>query len=194
MMLRPALRAQVPKAMIQSSPNAVKAQKFVLLQESSEESRFIHPTKARRPSRRPLRQKQDARSACGATTPGWHRQSIRAETATQNPCTPRGCITGALCISRIRLITHVRTGALGGRFKICLRRSTYQKHGAFDVQLAGRPYRSCHRSKQGYRSWNRAPFRVCWLFCSSSRPKQDRKRERCERDHGGERQGKRFQC
>src|SRR5262249_48587777 len=113
-----------------------------------------------------LRHKQDARSACGATTPGWHRQSIPAETATQNPCTPRGCVTGALCISRIRLITHVRTGALGGRCKICLRRSTYQKHGAFDVQLAGRPYRSCHRSKQGYRSWNRAPFRVCWLFCS----------------------------
>src|SRR5262245_23679999 len=37
---------------------------------------------------RQLRQKQDARSACGATTPGRHRQSIRAETATQNPCTP----------------------------------------------------------------------------------------------------------
>src|SRR5262249_47249730 len=33
---------------------------------------------------RRVSQKQDARSACGATTPGWHRQSIRAETATQS--------------------------------------------------------------------------------------------------------------
>src|SRR5262245_15267822 len=49
--------------------NAVKAQKFVP-PEPSEESRFIHRTKARRPSRRPQRHKQDARPHAPRPPPG----------------------------------------------------------------------------------------------------------------------------
>jgi len=133
--------AVVVRAASLACQNAVKAQKFVP-PEPSEGSRFIHRQSSASVS--PTSAPQAGRaSACAATAPrkgryrgngrpGWHRQSIRAETATQNPRTFRRCITGALCISRIRLITHVRTGALGGRFKICLRRSTYHKRaGSF---------------------------------------------------------------
>src|SRR5262249_9655348 len=70
------------------------------------QARLAHRTKARRPSRRPLRQKQDAQSACATTAqegvlrgngrPGWHRESIRAETATQTPHTSRGVYNSCL--------------------------------------------------------------------------------------------------
>src|SRR5262249_40253185 len=94
-------------------------------------TRWRGSTHKGRPVRNVPRKKQGGhylhRERAGVSWPGWHRQSIRAETATQNPHTSRGCITGALCISRIWLITHVRRGALGGRFKICLRRCTCPK-------------------------------------------------------------------
>src|SRR5262249_42964583 len=61
--------------------------------------------------------------------------------------------------------------------------------GDFDVQVAGRPHRSGHRSKQGNRAWDCPPLGGSRLFCTGGSPQYSRNRGRGKRDYASGGQG-----